>query len=349
MAQYLAKEGVPGDWHLVHLGARATGGAGLVFTEMTCVSPEGRITPGCTGLWNEAQGEAWRRIVNFVHDASPAKICLQLGHSGRKGSTQLGWEQPDHPLASGNWETIAPSPIPYYDGISTPPRAMTRADMDAVLADFLRSTRHGAGAGFDMLELHMAHGYLLASFLSPLTNRREDEYGGPLVNRLRFPLELLAAVRRIWPADRPLSVRLSSSDWADGGLREEELLDIARAMKSAGADILDLSSGQTVPWQKPVYGRMWQTPFSDQVRNIVGIPTIAVGNIYEPDHVNSIIASGRADLCALARPHLADAAWTLHAAAAQGYREQWWPRAYETARRQLERNLERAAQMAGPV
>jgi anthraniloyl-CoA monooxygenase len=349
MAQYLAKDGMPGDWHLVHLGARATGGAGLVFTEMTCVSPEGRISPGCTGLWNEAQRDAWRRIVDFVHGASPAKICLQLGHSGRKGSTQLGWEESDHPLPSGNWETIAPSAIPYDEGISASPRAMTRADMDKVLADYLRATKLGAEAGFDMLELHMAHGYLLASFLSPLTNRRTDEYGGPLANRLRFPLEILTAVRRAWPAEKPLSVRLSASDWADGGLREDELLDIARAMKAAGADSLDLSSGQTVPWQKPVYGRMWQTPFSDQVRNLVGIPTIAVGNIYEPDHVNSIVASGRADLCALARPHLADAAWTLHAAAAQGYREQWWPKPYETARRQLERNLERAAQMAGPV
>ena len=349
MAQYLAKDGMPGDWHLVHLGARATGGAGLVFTEMTCVSPEGRISPGCTGLWNEEQRDAWRRIVDFVHGASPAKICLQLGHSGRKGSTQLGWEQSDHPLPSGNWETIAPSAIPYYEGISAPPRAMTRADFDKVLADHLRATKLGADAGFDMLELHMAHGYLLASFLSPLTNRREDEFGGSLANRLRFPLEILAAVREAWPADKPLSVRLSASDWADGGLPEEELLDIARAMKAAGADILDLSSGQTVLWQKPVYGRMWQTPFSDQVRNLVGIPTIAVGNIYEPDHVNSIIASGRADLCALARPHLADAAWTLHAAAAQGWGGQWWPKPYETARRQLERNLERAAQLAGPV
>ena len=349
MAQYLAKDGMPGDWHLVHLGARASGGAGLVFTEMTCVSPAGRISPGCTGLWTEAQREAWQRIVAFVHEASPAKICLQLGHSGRKGSTQLGWEKPDHPLESGNWETIAPSALSYFEGISAPPRAMTRADMDAVLADFLRSTRYGAEAGFDMLELHMAHGYLLASFLSPLTNRREDDCGGSLANRLRFPLEILTAVRKEWPTDRPLSVRLSASDWADGGLREEELLDIARAMKAAGADMLDLSSGQTVPWQKPVYGRMWQTPFSDQVRNLVGIPTIAVGNIFEADHVNSIVASGRADLCALARPHLADAAWTLHAAAAQGYREQWWAKPYETARRQLERNLERAAQMAGPV
>ena len=349
MAQYLARDGMPGDWHLVHLGARATGGAGLVFTEMTCVSAEGRISPGCTGIWNAAQCDAWRRIVDFVHEASPAKICLQLGHSGRKGSTQLGWEQPDHPLASSNWETIAPSAIPYYEGISAPPRAMTRADMDKVLADFVRAAKLGTAAGFDMLELHMAHGYLLASFLSPLTNRREDDYGGSLAKRLRFPLEILAAVRRDWPAGKPLSVRLSASDWADGGLPEMELLDIARAMKAAGADILDLSSGQTVHWQKPVYGRMYQTPFSDQVRNLAGIPTIAVGNIFEADHVNSIIAAGRADLCALARPHLADAAWTIHAAAAQGYHEQWWPQPYENARRQLERNLERAAQMAGPV
>jgi len=349
MAQYLAKEGMPGDWHLVHLGARATGGAGLVFTEMTCVSPQARISPGCTGLWSDAQRDAWRRIVDFVHASGPARICLQLGHSGRKGSTQLGWEQADHPLATGNWETLAPSPLPYYEGISARPRAMTRADMDAVLAEFLRATRLGASAGFDMLELHMAHGYLLASFLSPLTNRRDDGYGGPVTNRLRFPLEVLAAVRAAWPADRPLSVRLSACDWAEGGLEERELLEIARAMKAAGADILDLSSGQTVPWQQPVYGRMWQTPFSDLVRNIVGIPTIAVGNIYEPDHVNSIVAAGRADLCALARPHLADASWTLHAAAAQGFREQWWPRPYETAKQQLERNLERAAQMAGQV
>jgi len=349
MAQYLALDGLPGDWHLVHLGARATGGAGLVFTEMTCVSAQGRISPGCTGLWNAAQREAWRRIVGFVHQASPAKICLQLGHSGRKGSTQLGWDEADHPLPSGNWETLAPSPLPYLIGINVPPREMTRADMDRVLAEFVRATRLGLEAGFDMLELHMAHGYLLASFLSPLTNRREDAYGGALNNRLRYPLEVLAAVRAAWPADKPLSVRLSASDWAEGGLTEPELLDVARAMKAAGADILDLSSGQTVPWQKPVYGRMYQTPFSDLVRNIVGIPTIAVGNIYEPDHVNSIIASGRADLCALARPHLADPSFTLHAAAAQGYHEQWWPKAYETARRQLERNLERAAQPTGPV
>jgi anthraniloyl-CoA monooxygenase len=349
MAQYSADEGMPGDWHLVHLGARATGGAGLVYTEMTCTSPDARISPGCTGIWNEAQRDAWRRIVDFPHRHSRAKLCMQLGHSGRKGSTQLGWEEDDHPLRAGNWETIAPSPLPYLERISAPPREMTRADMDRVLADFVNSTRFAAEAGFDMLELHMAHGYLLASFLSPLTNRRKDAYGGSVANRLRFPLEIAAAVRAVWPAERPLSVRLSSTDWAEGGLEEDELIAIGHAMKAEGVDLLDLSSGQTVPWQKPVYGRMWQTPFSDLVRNIVGIPTIAVGNIFEADHANSIIAAGRADLCALARPHLADPAWTLRAAAEQRWQEQWWPPQYATAKRQLERNLERAAQMAGPV
>jgi len=349
MAQYMAEAGVPNDWHLVHYGARATGGAGLVVTEMTCVSEEGRITPGCTGLWTDAQRDAWRRIVDFTHANSKAAICLQLGHSGRKGSTQLGWQDSDRPLPSGNWPTLAPSPLPYFDGVSSPPREMTRADMDRVRDQYVRAVRLGAAAGFDMLELHMAHGYLLASFLSPLTNRRTDEYGGPIANRLRFPLEVLRAARAAWPEPRPISVRLSASDWADGGLSEADLLAIAQAFKDAGADALDVSTGQTVPWQKPVYGRMYQTPFSDLLRNSVGIATIAVGNIFEADHVNSIIASGRADLCALARPHLADAAWTLHAAAAQGYREQWWPSPYLSAKAQLERNLERAATAVGPV
>ena len=349
MAQYSAVDGMPNDWHLVHLGARATGGAGLLFTEMTCTSPDARISPGCTGIWNEAQCAAWARIVGFAHANSRVKVCMQLGHSGRKGSTQLGWEEDSYPLPAGNWETMAPSSLPYFDGISAPPREMNRADMDRVLADFVRGARFAERAGFDMLELHMAHGYLLASFLSPLTNRRTDAYGGDVGKRLRFPLEVLAAVRAAWPADKPLSVRLSSSDWAPGGLGEDQLITIARAMKAEGADVLDLSSGQTVPWQKPVYGRMWQTPFSDLVRNIVGVPTIAVGNIFEADHANSIIASGRADLCALARPHLADPAWTLRAAAEQQFAEQWWPSQYASARRQLERNLERAAQMTGPV
>jgi anthraniloyl-CoA monooxygenase len=348
MAQYSADDGMPGDWHLVHLGSRAAGGAGLVFTEMTCVSPAGRISPGCTGIWNRAQRDAWRRIVEFVHAHSRTRLCMQLGHSGRKGSTQLGWEDEDRPLPAGNWETLAPSPLPYLEGVSARPREMTRADMDLVLGEFVQSARLAREAGFDMLELHMAHGYLLASFLSPLTNRRTDGYGGDIGNRLRYPLEVLAAVRAAWP-DRPLSVRLSSSDWAPGGLTEDELLAVGRAMKSAGADILDLSSGQTVPWQKPVYGRMWQTPFSDLVRNVVGIPTIAVGNIFEADHANTIIASGRADLCALARPHLADPAWTLRAAAEQHWEGQWWPPQYQSARRQLERNLERAALAAGPI
>jgi len=349
MAQYKARDGVPGDWHLVHYGARATGGAGLLVTEMTCVSPEGRITPGCTGLWNDTQLDAWRRIVQFVHDESRAKICLQLGHSGRKGSTQLGWQEADRPLKAGNWDTLAPSALPYLEGVNPPPRAMTRADMSRVKDEFIRAVELGAACGFDMLELHMAHGYLLASFLSPLTNRRTDEYGGSVANRLRFPLEVLRAARVAWPAERPLSVRISASDWAEDGLDEDALIEIARALKDGGADILDVSSGQTVPWQRPVYGRMWQTPLSDLVRNVVGIPTIAVGNIYEPDHVNSIVAAGRADLCALARPHLAEPSWTLHAAAAQGYREQWWPDPYLSGKSQLERNLARASATEGPV
>jgi anthraniloyl-CoA monooxygenase len=349
MAQYMAQEGMPGDWHLVHYGARATGGAGLVVTEMTCVSPEGRITPGCTGLWNGAQRDAWRRIVEFVHTHSTAKFCLQIGHSGRKGSTQLGWEEMDHPLPAGNWETLAPSALPYFENVSAKPREMTRNDMDDVREQFVRAATLGAAAGFDMLELHMAHGYLLASFLSPLTNQRQDIYGGSVANRLRFPVEVVRAVRAAWPADRPLSVRLSATDWAEGGLSEADLVGSARALTAAGADVLDVSTGQTVPWQRPVYGRMWQTPFSDLVRNVVGVPTIAVGNIYEPDHINSIVAAGRADLCAVARPHLADPSWTLHSAAAQGYHEQPWPLPYLNAKSQLERNLERAAQLAGPV
>jgi anthraniloyl-CoA monooxygenase len=349
MAQYCAVEGVPDEWHLVHYGHRALGGAALVYTEMTCVSPEARITPGCTGLWNECQRDAWRRIVEFVHRNSPTKICLQLGHSGRKGSTQLGWEKMDHPLTSGNWPVFAPSPVPYYEGISQPPIEMGRSDMDKVRDDFVRATRFGLQAGFDMLELHMAHGYLLASFLSPLTNIRTDPYGGCIENRLRFPLEVLEAVRAQWPADKPLSVRISATDWMDGGLTEDDALTMVRAFRSAGIDLVDVSTGQTVPDQKPVYGRMWQTPFADKIRNEIGIATMAVGNIYEPDHVNSIIASGRADLCAIARPHLANPAWTLEAAARQGYRPQWWPKQYLSGKTQLERNLQRAAQPAGPV
>jgi anthraniloyl-CoA monooxygenase len=348
MAQYKATDGLPDDWHLMHYGARAVGGAGLLFTEMTCVSPTGRITPGCTGLWNEAQRDGWRRIVDFVHAQSSAKICLQIGHSGRKGSTQLGWQRSDHPLTDGNWPLIAPSPLPYLPDVSQVPREMTAADMQTVRDQFVKSAQLGLEAGFDMLEVHLAHGYLLGSFLSPLTNRRRDGYGGDVAARLRFPLEVFAAVRAAWPG-RPLSARISACDWAEGGLSEEDLMTIARALQRAGADLIDVSTGQTVPQQRPVYGRMWQTPFADKVRNEIGIATLAVGNIFEADHVNSIIAAGRADLCALARPHLSNPAWTLCAAAEQQYQEQDWPDPYLSGKSQLQRNLERAAQVAGPV
>jgi anthraniloyl-CoA monooxygenase len=347
MAQYCATDGIPGDWHLVHYGHRALGGAGLLYTEMTCVSAEGRISPGCTGLWNETQREAWQRIVTFVHAHSPARICLQLGHAGRKGSTQLGWEAPDHPLPAGNWPLLAPSAMPYLPGISQAPREMSPTDMLRVRDEFVRATQLADQAGFDMLELHMAHGYLLASFLSPLTNARRDDFGGSVENRLRFPLEVLAAVRAAWPEHKPLSVRLSACDWTQDGLSAQDLLTIVRAFKAAGTDLIDVSTGQTVPWQKPVYGRMWQTPFADLIRNEVGIATLAVGNIYEFDHVNSIIAAGRADLCAIARPHLGNPAWTLDAAARQGYSEQWWPPQYLSGKSQLERNLRRAAAAGG--
>ena len=347
MAQYSAKDGLPDDWHLMHYGARATGGAGLIVTEMTCISADARITPGCTGLWNEAQRDGWKRIVDFVHRHSPAKIALQLGHAGRKGSTQLGWHKMDHPLSAGNWPLISASAVPYLAGLSQTPRAMSESDFARISADFVRAAQFGAEAGFDMLELHMAHGYLLASFLSPLTNRRRDDYGGPVANRLRYPLEVLRAVRAAWPAGKPLSVRISATDWAPGGLEETDLIAIAKAFKEAGVTVLSVSTGQTVADQQPVYGRMWQTPYADMIRNVVGIPTIAVGNIFEPDHVNTIVGAGRADLCAIARPHLADPAWTLHAAANQRYASQWWPLPYLAGKSQLEHNLERAAHALG--
>jgi anthraniloyl-CoA monooxygenase len=343
MAQYSARDGIPDDWHLMHYGSRAVGGAGLIVTEMTCTSPEARITPGCTGLWNEAQRDAWRRIVDFVHEHSPAKIALQIGHAGRKGSTQLGWQEMDRPLPEDNWPLVSASALPYLADVSQIPRAMTPDDRARVLREFVRAAALGADAGFDMLELHMAHGYLLASFLSPLTNRRRDDYGGTVENRLRYPLEVLRAVRAAWPAEKPLSVRISAHDWAAGGIDETDVLAVARGLKEAGATALSVSSGQTVPDQRPVYGRMWQTPFADMIRNVVGIPTIAVGNIFEADHVNTIVGAGRADLCAIARPHLADPAWTLHAAASQRYSTQWWPDPYLAGKSQLERNLERAA------
>ena len=342
MAMYSAQDGLPNDFHLVHFGARALGGAGLLYTEMTCTSPDARITPGCAGLWNDAQRDAWKRVVDFVHASSPAKMGIQLGHAGRKGSTQLGWQQMDEPLEQGHWPLRSASAIPYLPH-SQVPRAMTRDDMDRVREDFVAATRRAAEAGFDILELHCAHGYLLSSFLSPLTNRREDAYGGAIEHRARYPLEVFAAVRAAWPQDRPISVRLSCHDWFPGGNTADDAVAIARLFKAAGADIIDCSSGQVVADQKPVYGRMYQTPFADRIRNEVGIPTVAVGAIFEADHVNMVIAAGRADLCAVARPHLADPAWTLHEAAKIGLTGlggqpagSAWPLAYESGRRQYE-------------
>ena len=345
MAMYSCRDGLPDDFYLVHLGARALGGAGLVFTEMTCVAPRARISPGCAGIWNAGQAASWKRIVDFVHSNTPAKIGLQLGHAGPKGSTQLGWEEADEPLKDGNWPLIAASAVA-YGRQNQVPRAMTREDMDRVTEQFAEAAQRGAGCGFDMLELHCAHGYLLSSFICPLTNKRGDEYGGPLANRMRYPLEVLRAVRAAWPGDRPISVRISAHDWAPGGNTPDDAVAIARMLKDAGADMVDVSSGQTTREAQPVYGRMYQTPFSDRIRNEVGIATIAVGNIFEADHVNSIIAAGRADLCAIARAHLADPFWTLHAAAQLGYADIEWPKQYLAGKAQLERNIARAAQMA---
>ena len=340
MATYSAADGLPNDFHLVHLGARALGGAGLIITEMTCVTPQGRITPGCAGMYTDAHMHAWKRIVGFVHGNAPAKICLQLGHSGLKGSTKLGWEGMDEPLDADNWEVIAPSPVPWSNRNQIP-RPMSRADMDAIHDAFVHATRYAEQAGFDMLELHAAHGYLLSSFISPLTNRRTDDYGRTLENRLRFPLEVFTAMRAIWPANKPMSVRISATDWVEGGITPDDAVLIARAFKEAGADLLDVSAGQTSIEAKPVYGRMFQTPFADRIRNEVGIATMAVGNITEPDHLNSIIAAARADLCALARPHLSNPHFALHAAAELGYAEQAWPKQYLPGKAQLERTVQR--------
>ncbi|UCD81120.1 MAG: hypothetical protein JSW26_06740, partial [Desulfobacterales bacterium] len=347
MSMYSAKEGMPSDWHLVHYGSLAMGGAGLVYTEMTDISPEGRITPGCAGIWNDQQQAAWKRIVDFVHSHTAAKFCLQLGHSGPKGSTQLGWEAIDQPLDKGNWEIIGPSPVP-YSPINQVPREMTRTDMDKVRSDYVAAAQRADAAGFDMLELHCAHGYLLSAFITPVLNKRHDEYGGSLENRLRYPLEVCRALREIWPEDKPLAVRISANDWVgDAGVTPDEAVLMAKAFVGAGADIIDVSAGQTSPDAEPIYGRMFQTPFADQIRNEAGIPTMAVGNIYEIDHVNSIIAAGRADLCCLARPHLMDRYWTLRAAAQQEYHGDGvrCPAQYLTGFEQLERNLKRAAEM----
>ncbi len=342
MDMYSAEDGTPGDFHLVHLGTRALGGAGLVITEMTCVSPEARITRGCSGMYHAEHLAAWRRIVAFVHRHSHARICLQLGHSGAKGSARLPWEGTDVALDEGHWELVAPSALRYAPTLQLP-RAMTRTDMDRVCGDFVNATRMAIEAGFDMLELHCAHGYLLSSFITPLTNHRADEYGGSIENRLRFPLEVFGAMRAAWPDDRPMSVRISATDWVEDGLTGDDAVVVARAFADAGVDIVHVSTGQTSVDAKPVYGRMYQTPFSDQVRNELGVPTIAVGNITEPDQVNSIIAAGRADLCALARPHLSDPFWTLRAAAELGYEGQPWPLQYLTGKKQLERELNRKA------
>jgi anthraniloyl-CoA monooxygenase len=345
MAQYRCVDGVPGDYHLAHLGARALGGAGLVFAEMTCGSPDARITPGCPGLWTDAQGAAWRRIVDFVHSNSSARIAMQLGHAGPKGATCVPWDGgEDQPLPSGGWPLIAASEQQYLTGTSQVARAMTRADMDRVRDDFVAAAQRAAAAGFDWLELHCAHGYLLSAFISPLTNRRSDDYGGPLANRLRYPLEVFTALREAWPVDRPMSVRISAHDWVPGGTTPEDAVAIAAAFKQAGADLIDVSSGQVSKAQKPVYGRMYQTPFAENIRNRVGIATMAVGAISEADHVNSIIAAGRADLCAIARPHLANPAWTLTEAARIAYAGPIgleWPRPYLSGKSQLEREFER--------
>lgn len=349
MAMYSCVDGLPGDFHMVHLGSRAMGGAGLIMVEMTSPSPEGRITPACPGLWNDEQTTAFKRIVDFVHTNTDAKIGIQIGHAGRKASTKVSWEGTDMPLDEGNWPVVSASPIPYIEGVSQTPQEITRAQMDEIRDQFVAAARRAAAAGFDWLELHAAHGYLLSSFISPLTNVRSDEFGGSLENRMRYPLEVFKAMRAVWPENLPMTVRISAHDWAEGGINDDDAVEIARMFKAAGVDLVDCSSGHVVRHEKPVYGRMYQTPFSDRVRNEAGIPTTAVGAIFEADHVNSIIASGRADLCAVGRPHLADANWTLREAAHIGFSDVSWPKQYFPAKRQLESNLERAAAYAQPI
>ncbi len=349
MAMYSAVDGVPNDFHFVHYGERALGGAGLLFTEMTCVSPEGRISPGCTGMWNADHVAAWKRIVDFVHANSKAKICLQLGHSGGKGSTRLGWEGDNMPLTEGNWPVMAASDVA-WSPVNQVPEPMTRANMDRVRDEFVAAVDMGIECGFDMVELHAAHGYLLSGFLTPLQNRRTDDYGGNLENRLRYPLEVFRAMRDAWPKDRPMSVRISATDWVgEGGITPDDAVEIAEAFRSEGADLIDVSAGQTSTDAKPVYGRMFQTPFSDKLRNEGHLATMAVGNIYEPDHANSILAAGRADLVALARPHLIDPFWTLRAAAALDYRDIHVPPQYLNGQAQLARNLKREAEAAAAL
>ncbi len=349
MAQYKAVDGTPTDWHLIHYAERAKGGAGLVYTEMTCPSAEGRITPGCPGLYAPEHEVAWSRLTKFIHAETDAKICCQIGHSGRKGSTRVGWEGMDMPLEDGNWPLLSASAIAWSDANDTP-KAMDRADMDKVRGEFVSAAEMAGRVGFDMIELHAAHGYLISSFISPLSNTREDEYGGSLENRMRFPLEVFEAMRAVWDVAKPMSVRISATDWAgDDGVTAEEAVQIAAMFEAAGADIIDVSAGQTSTQAKPVYGRMFQTPFSDRIRNEKGIKTMAVGNIYEPDHVNSILMAGRADLVCLARPHLNDPYWTLHVATDLGDRHEQWPLPYQAGRDQAWRIADRAAEMAGKV
>ena len=331
-AQYSAVDGVPTDWHLVHLGSRAVGGAGLVFTEMTCVSPEGRITPGCPGLWNDEQQLAWKRVVDFVHESSSAKIGLQIGHSGRKGSTKLMWDGIDEPLDDGNWPIVGPSPIPYLPHGQVP-HELTQAEIAQIVAEHADAARRGDRAGFDILELHFAHGYLVSSFLSPLSNKRTDEYGGSREGRNRLALEVFDAVREVWPDDKPISVRISATDWVDGGFDGDDAVALAEALKQHGCDIIDVSTGQTSTEAKPEYGRLYQTPFSDRIRLEVGIPTMTVGAVSSIDDVNTILVAGRADLCLLSRPHLVDPYWTLNAALDLGYRDRTVPKQYRSGLR----------------
>jgi anthraniloyl-CoA monooxygenase len=344
MAQYKAVDGVPGDWHFIHYAERAKGGAGLVYTEMTCVSAHGRITPGCPGLYSPKHEAGWKRLVDFVHKETQAKICCQIGHSGRKGSTQVGWEEGDAPLPHGNWPVMSASAIPWSPDNQVP-KAMDRADMDKVLLQFVKATEMAADAGFDMIELHAAHGYLISSFISPLSNVRDDEYGGSLENRMRYPLEVFAAMRAEWPGSKPMSVRISANDWVgDGGVTPAEAVEIAAMFAAAGADIVDVSAGQTSVEATPIYGRMFQTPFSDRIRNEAGLATMAVGNITEAEQVNQILLAGRADLVCLARAHLSDPYWTLHQAVKAGDPTAW-PLPYLAGRDQAVRLLSKTIEV----
>jgi len=346
MAQYSADEdGNPTDWHKVHYGSHAMGGMGLIFTEMTCPSADARITLGCAGMWSDQQEQKWAETVRFVHDYSAAKIAMQLGHAGRKGSTQLGWENADHPIAEAgkNWPLVSASPLPWFEGESAVPAELDRAGMKQIVQDFVQATERAARAGFDMLELHCAHGYLLASFLSPLTNLRTDAYGGSVENRLRYPLEVFAAMRDVWPDERPMSVRVSASDWKEGGLNEADLFAIASAFQDAGCDLIDVSAGQTVPDQQPVYGRMFQTQFAESIRNVPDIATMAVGAITQAAQVNTVLHTRRADLVAIGRPHLWNPYFTHQAAAWYGaLNREMWPRQYEAGAKQAFREQEKA-------